>query len=315
MTSFNTLCNELRQIFEQVRFNPVEASVHDLGEVALSVFPRPSNGDHPVVSVVLTAGLTPPSDLKFLYYGVFDENDELVGAGRTGALGEFLARIPAGTYRVRYVPEPAPELAAYDCAVLDAVDDGEARAMLEELLVAQVNVPRVRSVEETLHDAWTNHLQAASYGEGAMFETADPMVAEWLPEGKMIGLSINGKWFCVDVPAQNISDGVPDERVFPYGVLLVEYLADDSNVVGQGLLVVGYDGQRYKGRIRVDEITDIDRPLLHNFRWEHIGTEDDEGIGRLDVIAVRKLLQKPLVKDNAELRRRIDALLSRIEGS
>ncbi|MEO8496742.1 MAG: hypothetical protein ABI614_16860 [Planctomycetota bacterium] len=307
MTAYETLCAELKQIFEQFTINPQQAAIHEAGELALSVFPRPSEGKHPTVSIVLAAGLVVPPDLKYLAYGVLDDKDELVGFGRTNGYGTLLATMPPGKYRIRYVAELELDI---DREILAAIDDAEARGMLLEADEAASPAADDRIAH------WFDGLPSTGATAECVASFADVETeADSLAESQMIGLSPNRKWFCIDIPKENLPAGIPAERIFPYGLLLVEYRAEDGHIVGQGLLPVflNSDG-RYVGRLRVERIVVTGAPDPNRFHWTHIGLEDGAVIARLQLEDLQSLLDEDVVRFHQELRGGIKRLIQRMNG-
>jgi len=315
MIGYEHLRSELKQLFDEIHFNPQETWIHDIDQLALGVFPEPSEGQRVTASIVLAAGLVVPPDLKFLAWGMIDDHGELVGCGRTNAYGAFLATMPAGEYRIRYVAEPELDV---DREILAAIDDAEARGMLREFDAATnpATDAATNAAAGALITDWLRGLVStgAMADWGAGFAADDP-TADTLADGEMIGLSRDRAWFCVDIPRENIPPEFAPDRFLPYGLLLVEYLGEDGHIVGSGLLPVCLNARgHYVGQIRVDQIVASNAPEPRRFRWTHIGREDDDVIAGLNLGDLRSLLNQDVVRIHSALRSGIETLIRRLAG-
>ena len=304
MIKYSTLCNELNDLFYRVRIDPTVASIDEVGELTLAVFPRRNSDqehERPAkssVSIVLTAGLHVSPYLTHLPWGMIDDDGQLVGFGRTNGRGIVLASIPDGTYRMRYVAEPESEL---DREILLAIDDADSRAML-----AQWEVLATGTISQWLSDIASGSETVTSYGF-----SDDEIPGETIQEGKTFAFSRDGNWLCVDIPetdAKNYSDDP-----FPGGVLLIEYSAADGRAVATGLMPITLNSQKhYVGRIRVDRFTDTDHPPLSSFA--KIEEDLSELVQRVDLEMVDEVLNSDELMFNPELRERIENLKQLIEG-
>ncbi|MEM7476656.1 MAG: hypothetical protein AAF483_16840 [Planctomycetota bacterium] len=307
MIQYEDLCSTLNDLFSSAIINPERASLDEAGELSLAVFPRQEHDDGSrTVSVMLTHSLTIPANLKFLIYGVFDSEGDLVGFGRTDRHGAFLAKMQPGEYRIRYLAEAELEV---DRVILEAIDDAETRTMLDELDASvsfgQWFADLTRHSDDPLLDF---DEQLVTFSEESSGE-------DWLAEGEYLGLSINRKWFCIEMPFDFIPEKYAAEELFPYGIMQVSYHSNDGKLLGSGLMTVNVDSrQRLVGRIRIEKFVQVDSPRLARFSWEHIGKQDDALIAKLDVEEVKALLESEVVSFNADLRRKIELLITRFNS-
>jgi hypothetical protein len=213
--TYETFCDELDQIFTQAELNTRLMSLSEIGHVALGMALRPSQGDQPTICVTLVAGLTIPAEVQYLAWGLVDAQGDLVATGRTSPLGQFVATVPEGVYRVRFVAEPTTWL---DRTILRRIGDYAAECDVRRY-------DRDRTLPTPLAETWPGGRRAVGVALDTAF-SSDGDDGDELAPNVDVGWTRNGLYFKV-----RLSDAVCTREDFPFGMLLLQHVSPVGRVI------------------------------------------------------------------------------------
>lgn len=214
--TYETFCDELDQIFTTAELNTRLMSLSEIGHVALGMALRPSQGDQPTICVTLVAGLTIPAEVQYLAWGLVDAQGDLVATGRTSPLGQFVATVPEGVYRVRFVAEPTTWL---DRTILRRIGDYAAECDVRRY-------DRDRTLPTPLGETWPGGRRGVRVALAMGFASDDDDDGDGPRADLDVGWSRSGRYFHV-----RISDEVCTPEDFPFAALLLQHVSPDGRVL------------------------------------------------------------------------------------
>ncbi len=300
MKTFDSICMQLEKINQDLVINPVETSFHEIGELALAVYPRPESSET-IADVVIADQLNVSPILKWLAWGIYD-SDKLVAWGRTSREGHFCLNLPAGDYTIRFVPDCEDEL---DREILQRINDLDARSLIEEF--------------DTVNGGawWDEPLVGERELVGGGVGFADEVDPYALPEGKNAGLCNNGTAFKLDFPVRSAEH--PNAPEFVFGCALVELLNASGKVVARALMPVREHNGRNFGDLQIDDLWDEELFRGMELGWNSL---DSGLIGNLKTSTsgrewltdqLKTLLSRPMVKYDEALKDKVNAALKFID--